>query len=97
MNWFIFNRYKPKTKTAWTEKTEGTKKPGHPRQDNTQRRGTSGDSSLFDFEKNPANFSYDEYLKKQYVDLLLIIEQFFYFFFFTVCEHSTKACQLYLL
>lgn len=63
-------RYKPKTKTAWTEKTEGTNKTGRPRQDNTQRRGTSGDSSLFDFEKNPANFSYDEYLKKQFHEII---------------------------
>lgn len=61
-----FFRYKPETKSAWTEKKEGTKKPApRPRQGPTQRAGQSGDSSLFDFEKNPANFSYDEYLKKQ--------------------------------
>ncbi|XP_061187769.1 centrosomal protein of 95 kDa-like [Saccostrea echinata] len=63
-------RYKPKTKSAWTEKKEGSKKPTRPRQDNTQRRGISGDSSLFDFEKNPANFSYDDYLKKQFHEII---------------------------
>ncbi|XP_078340218.1 centrosomal protein of 95 kDa-like [Crassostrea virginica] len=64
-------RYKPKTKSAWTEKKEGTKKPApRPRQGPTQRAGQCRDSSLFDFEKNPANFSYDEYLKKQFHEII---------------------------
>ncbi|XP_048738682.1 centrosomal protein of 95 kDa-like [Ostrea edulis] len=63
-------RYKTKTKSAWTENKKGSKKPVQARQDNTQKKGQSGESSLFDFEKNPASFSYDEYLKKQFHEII---------------------------